>query len=215
MGELFQDSEFTDACQELDEPQVEEWEYFTESHGLKIYRQLNKTSGLYQYKVYGTMTEIDAEICSKVYMDLDYRKTWDSYVHELYEKEVSGKKFIYWDVKFPKPMSYRDYVYKRELRTFERNGKKVFVILAQSVQDKENFPEKWMTIRVEDYHQTVTITDDPSGGVQVFMRYYDDPKGMIPAWLVNWASKTAVPAFLDQMKTSCQNYEKYLNSKDK
>lgn len=23
----------------------------------------------------------------------------------------------------------------------------------------------------------------------VFMRYYDDPKGMIPAWLVNWASK--------------------------
>lgn len=44
MGELFQDSEFTDACQELDEPQVEGWEYFTESHGLKIYRQLNKVS---------------------------------------------------------------------------------------------------------------------------------------------------------------------------
>lgn len=30
------------------------------------------------------------------------------YISELYEKEVGGKKLIYWHVKFPFPMSNRD-----------------------------------------------------------------------------------------------------------
>ena len=39
---LFSDSEFEDACKELEEPQTEEWEFFVESHGVTIYRQYNE-----------------------------------------------------------------------------------------------------------------------------------------------------------------------------
>ncbi|CAI9721289.1 phosphatidylcholine transfer protein-like [Octopus vulgaris] len=212
MAALFEDSEFTAACEELDEPKLEEWEFFTESHGMKIYRSYNASSGLYKYKVFGEM-DLDPEICSQVYMDLEYRKTWDNYVHELYEKEADNKKLIYWGVKFPKPMSYRDYVYKRELRIIDWKGAKVYVIIAQSVDDSISFPEKWMTVRVDDYYQSLVISKQPEGGTKVFMQYYDDPKGMIPTWLINWAAKTAVPAFLTQMSTACKNYPKYLKSK--
>jgi len=35
---------------------------------------------LYSYKIYGELKGIEPEICSKVYMDLDYRNVWDAYV---------------------------------------------------------------------------------------------------------------------------------------
>uniref|UniRef100_A0A6I8MXR0 START domain-containing protein n=1 Tax=Ornithorhynchus anatinus TaxID=9258 RepID=A0A6I8MXR0_ORNAN len=41
-------------------------------------------------------------------MDLDYRRQWDEYVKELREQECEGKKIVYWEVKYPFPMSNRD-----------------------------------------------------------------------------------------------------------
>ena len=41
---MFVDSEFVEACAELDNPDVAEWEFFTESHGVKIYRQYNEVN---------------------------------------------------------------------------------------------------------------------------------------------------------------------------
>uniref|UniRef100_A0A2K6CMP9 Phosphatidylcholine transfer protein n=1 Tax=Macaca nemestrina TaxID=9545 RepID=A0A2K6CMP9_MACNE len=41
-------------------------------------------------------------------MDLDYRKQWDQYVKALYEQECNGQTVVYWEVKYPFPMSNRD-----------------------------------------------------------------------------------------------------------
>lgn len=41
---MFQDEEFTAACRELEGPQVEGWEFFTESHDVTIYRLYNEVS---------------------------------------------------------------------------------------------------------------------------------------------------------------------------
>jgi hypothetical protein len=41
---MFSETEFVEACAELDTPDVAEWEFFTESHGVKIYRQYNEVS---------------------------------------------------------------------------------------------------------------------------------------------------------------------------
>ena len=38
-----------------------------------------QATGLYEYKVIGYL-DCDTEVCQKVYMDLEYRKIWDSYV---------------------------------------------------------------------------------------------------------------------------------------
>lgn len=37
-------------------------------------------TGLYEYKVIGTLSSCSPEDCADVYMDLAYRKQWDSYV---------------------------------------------------------------------------------------------------------------------------------------
>ena len=52
---------------------------FIDKHLSITQYSLFQESGLYQYKVYGKL-DVPVETCVKVYMDLDYRRTWDSYV---------------------------------------------------------------------------------------------------------------------------------------
>ncbi|XP_076455709.1 phosphatidylcholine transfer protein-like [Babylonia areolata] len=211
MAVAFKDEEFQNTCRELEEPQVEGWEFFVESHGVTIYRLYNETSGLYQYKIYGVLDDVLPEICADVYMDLEYRRQWDTYAKELRETGGEGHKLVYWQVNFPFPLWNRDYVYHRELRTMEYGGKKIWVVLARS-EATPDVPEKPGVVRVDDYIQSAALTTDGKVGTKAYMRYYDNPKGNIPTWLINWAAKTGVPQFLTIMQNACRGYPDYLSS---
>ena len=39
---MFESIEFEKVCKELEDPNTEDYEFFTESQGVKIYRQYNK-----------------------------------------------------------------------------------------------------------------------------------------------------------------------------
>jgi len=41
---MFQDQEFVDACSELETSHVDGWEFFTDSHDVRIYRLYNDVS---------------------------------------------------------------------------------------------------------------------------------------------------------------------------
>ncbi|KAJ8254514.1 hypothetical protein COCON_G00211260 [Conger conger] len=214
MSLQFSDEQFQEAWQELDEPQVEGWELFTENPGIKIYRQFNQVTGLYTYKVVGVLTSCGPEQCVDVYMDLAYRKTWDSYVKELHERDYDGQKAIYWEVKYPVLLSNRDYVYMRERRDLDVDGRKIWVVLAQSCPLSQ-CPEKSGILRVQDYHQSVAFESDKTSGTRMFMNYFDNPGGMIPTWLINWAAKTGVPGFFTDLQKACENYPEYCRKRQK
>ncbi|XP_075871887.1 phosphatidylcholine transfer protein [Nelusetta ayraudi] len=211
MSLLFTDEEFQLAWKELDEPQLDGgWELFTETMGVKIYRLFDKATGLYEYKVFGELPSCPPDLCADVYMDLTYRKDWDQYAKELYEKEHSGQKSIYWEVKYPFPLSNRDYVYVRERRDLDVDGRRIRVVLARSAADATAWcAEKSGVLRVKDYKQSVAMECDGKGGTRVFLNYFDNPGGMIPAWLINWAAKSGVAAFLTDMQKACNNYSSY------
>ena len=80
----FQDSLFEEAADELESPDVSGWELMVQLEELTVYRKYSEESGLYSYKVIANLRTIEAETCVQVYMDLEYRKKWDSYVKELY-----------------------------------------------------------------------------------------------------------------------------------
>ncbi|XP_028935846.2 phosphatidylcholine transfer protein [Ornithorhynchus anatinus] len=140
-------------------------------------------------------------------MDLDYRRQWDEYVKELREQECEGKKIVYWEVKYPFPMSNRDYVYVRERRDLDVNGQKVSVILAKSVSVPQ-CPEKSGIVRVKGYKQSLAIRGDGKKGCRVYMYYFDNPGGQIPSWLINWAAKNGVPNFLRDLQRACRGYSR-------
>ncbi|XP_077387150.1 phosphatidylcholine transfer protein [Festucalex cinctus] len=209
----FTDDDFLAAYKELDEPQLDGgWQLFTETMGVSIYRLLEQKTGLYEYKVFGSLSGCKVDLCADVYMDLAYRKHWDFYVKELVEKEIDGQSAIYWEVKYPVPLSNRDYLYVRERRVLDMDGRKIWVILARSSPETP-YPEKSGVLRVKDYKQTVAMEADGDTGTKVFMNYFDNPGGMIPTWLVNWAAKNGVPGFLTDMKKACANYPLYCQKK--
>ncbi|TSX99869.1 Phosphatidylcholine transfer protein [Bagarius yarrelli] len=144
-------------------------------------------TGLYEYKVFGTLASCSPEVCADVYMDLDYRKHWDSY--------VKGK-----------------YVYIRERRDLQVNGRKFWVVLARSSLVSQ-CPEKSGVIRVKEYKHTVVMETDGAQGTKVFMIYFDNPGGNIPTWLINWAAKTGVPGFLKDMQDACAKYPSYCENR--
>ena len=207
-GKMFEELEFTQALEELENPDLLEYEFFVESMDIKIYRKYNQVSGLYEYKVFGPL-DCSAETCQQVYMDLEYRKRWDSYVAELREVETEmNNSVIYWNVNYPFPLSKRDYSYIRECKMFQKDRKRTWVVLARSCKTSK-IPEKKKVVRVDDYKQFMILQEDGPNKTKSFMHYYDNPKGMIPTWLINWAAKTGVPAFLSTMRTACLNYDDY------
>lgn len=165
------------------------------------------STGLYEYKVFGVLESCTPSLLADVYMDLDYRKKWDQYVKELYEKSFDGQMVAYWEVKYPFPLSNRDYVYTRQRRDLDVDGRKIYVVLAQNISVPQ-FPEKSGVIRVKQYKQSLAIESDGKKGSRVFMYYFDNPGGQIPSWLINWAAKNGVPNFLKDMVKACQNYHK-------
>uniref|UniRef100_A0A1A8Q683 Phosphatidylcholine transfer protein n=1 Tax=Nothobranchius rachovii TaxID=451742 RepID=A0A1A8Q683_9TELE len=213
MSLRFTDEEFQSAWRELDEPQLAGgWELFTETMGVQIYRLYDKETGLYEYKVFGGLSSCTPELCADVYMDLMYRKHWDGYVKELYEKDFGGQTAIYWEVKYPFPLSNRDYVYVRERRDLDVDGRKIWVILARSSPELP-CAEKSGVLRVRDYKQSFALESDGAAGTKVFMNYFDNPGGTIPTWLVNWAAKSGVPGFLKDMQKACSGYKHYYQHK--
>ncbi|XP_074967130.1 phosphatidylcholine transfer protein isoform X2 [Phalacrocorax aristotelis] len=138
-------------------------------------------------------------------MDLDFRKQWDLYAKELYEKTYDGEKVVYWEVKYPFPLSNRDYVYIRECQELDVNGQKIWVVLAQGVSVPQ-CPERPGIIRVKTYKQNLAVESDGKTGSKVYMYYVDNPGGRIPLWLVNWAAKSGVPAFMKDAIKACRCY---------
>nr|XP_006216483.1 phosphatidylcholine transfer protein isoform X1 [Vicugna pacos] len=206
---VFSQEQFWPPCAELQQPAVAGagWELLLETLGLSVYRLLDQQTGLYEYKVFGVLEDCPPAVLADVYMDLDYRKQWDQYVKELYEEGCNGQAVVYWQVKYPFPLSDRDYVYVRQRQELDFEGQKVHVILAQSTSVPQ-FPEKSGVIRVKQYKQRLAIQSDGKRGSKVFMYYFDNPGGQIPSWLVNWAAKNGVPNFLKDMAKACQNYPK-------
>ncbi|XP_016062691.1 PREDICTED: phosphatidylcholine transfer protein isoform X1 [Miniopterus natalensis] len=205
----FSQEQFREACAELLQPALAaaEWQLLLETLGISIYRLLDQQTGLYEYKVFGVLEDCPPALLADVYMDLDYRKQWDQYVKELYEKECNGETVVYWEVKYPFPMSNRDYVYTRQRQELDVEGRKVHVVLAQS-SSVPHFAERPGVVRVKGYRQSLAIESDGKKGSKVFMYYFDNPGGQIPSWLINWAAKNGVPTFLKDLAKACGTYLK-------
>uniref|UniRef100_A0A8C0NA62 Phosphatidylcholine transfer protein n=1 Tax=Canis lupus familiaris TaxID=9615 RepID=A0A8C0NA62_CANLF len=189
-GGGFSEDQFREACAELRRPALPgaSWELLLEALGISIYGLLDQQTGLYEYKVFGVLDNCLPDVLADVYMDLDYRKQWDQYVKELYEKECNGETVVYWQVKYPFPMSNRDYIYIRQRRDLDLDGRKIHVILAQSTSVPQ-IAERSGVVRVNQYKQSLAIESDGKKGSKVFMYYFDNPGGLIPSWLINWVAK--------------------------
>lgn len=115
---------------------------------VKAWRQLDAASGLYKFRVYGVLSQIQLDRFVEFYSDYEYRSTWDPYTAslEVVESTVTDtvtRHALLWRVKFGVPLvSDREYLFTR---VSEKQGD-VWVMVDQQWASPQ-FPEKKSVVR--------------------------------------------------------------------
>lgn len=93
------------------------WKPFLEREDLLVWRKEDEVlHGLYIYKVYGKYHDVAAKDFLKAQIDTEFRKTWDNTAINLKVVEQdseSNSDIVYWEMKWPRMFSNRDYVFNR------------------------------------------------------------------------------------------------------
>ena len=116
-------------------------------------------------------------------------------------------------VAYPFPLTNRDYFYMRRCKemAFTTKGKQqtAWVTISRCMPPDLQLCPETSALRVDEYKQTMAITTHESGqGSRLYMNTFDNPKGSIPTWLINYFASSGVASYLDSVKKAVENYKK-------
>eukprot|EP01119_Soliformovum_irregulare_P024628 TRINITY_DN8870_c0_g1_i1.p1 TRINITY_DN8870_c0_g1~~TRINITY_DN8870_c0_g1_i1.p1 ORF type:complete len:212 (-),score=45.30 TRINITY_DN8870_c0_g1_i1:14-649(-) len=183
------------------------WEHLTDvkyEGECIVYRRPLEGTGLYEYYAKGFFNGITAKAMFDSGMDTQYRTEWDNNTIKVEEIDKTDRgTCVYWQCKFPFPLSNRDYVYWRKTR--EEPEKNIFMMYSQS-GPHEKMPEAKGFVRVDNYKSRMIVRQKDENSTEYALIYADDLKGSIPKWAVNWAVSTALPDFIKKLYTATKGY---------
>ncbi|XP_041089584.1 stAR-related lipid transfer protein 7, mitochondrial [Polyodon spathula] len=187
-----------DGLQQGDRP----WEKVMDRKNFCVWRRPIVDSPLYEYRVFGTYTDVTPRQFFNVQLDTEYRKKWDSLVIklEVFERdEVSGSEIIHWVTHFPYPMYSRDYVYVRRYNVDVENN---FMVLVSRAVEHPAVPESPDFVRVRSYQSKMVINPHKSfdeNGFDYLLTYSDDPQTVFPRYCLSWMVSSGMPDFLEKL----------------
>lgn len=180
----------------------EPWEMVMDKKHFKLWRRPITGTHLYQYRVFGTYTDVTPRQFFNVQLDTEYRKKWDALVIklEVIERDaVSGSEVLHWVTHFPYPMYSRDYVYVRRYSVDQENN--VMVLVSRAVEHP-SVPESPEFVRVRSYESQMVIRPHKSfdeNGFDYLLTYSDNPQTVFPRYCVSWMVSSGMPDFLEKL----------------
>ncbi|XP_010021144.1 PREDICTED: stAR-related lipid transfer protein 7, mitochondrial, partial [Nestor notabilis] len=133
------------------------WEMIMDKKHFKLWRRPIEGTHLYQYRVFGSYTDVTPRQFFNVQLDTEYRKKWDSLVIKLdvIERDLAtGSEVIHWVTHFPYPMYSRDYVYVRRYSVDQENN---LMVLVSRAVEHPSVPEDPEYVRVRTYESQMVI----------------------------------------------------------
>ncbi|XP_044740335.1 stAR-related lipid transfer protein 7, mitochondrial-like [Chrysoperla carnea] len=194
-----------------------QWEPFIERKNIIIWRK-EIYPGKFAYKMLGMYKNICANDYLQVQINLPYRKKWDESAVELRVVDKHNKShsdIVYWEMKWPRFFSNRDYVFNRRYYIDEEN--KIIVLVCKSTEHPM-CPIKRSTIRVTEYWSILVVrplySDLNQPGCEFCLTYFDDPGMALPEAMTTWIAVSGMPDFMQKMHKAAKAYRKHLGSKD-
>ncbi|NXP73964.1 STAR7 protein, partial [Ramphastos sulfuratus] len=215
ISSLLQGSE----CQRLD-PSTgsgeQPWEMIMDKKHFKLWRRPIEGSHLYQYRVFGSYTDVTPRQFFNVQLDTEYRKKWDSLVIKLdvIERDTAtGSEVVHWVTHFPYPMYSRDYVYVRRYSVDKENN---LMVLVSRAVEHPNVPEDPEYVRVRTYESQMVIRPHKTfdevglglGGWQVEQGHARVPRGCPQACQSAPWVPAGMPEFLEKLHTAALKAKK-------
>ncbi|XP_062995444.1 stAR-related lipid transfer protein 7, mitochondrial [Elgaria multicarinata webbii] len=190
-------------CKDLAcDPEEQSWEMVMDKKHFKLWRRPIGGTHLYQYRVFGTYTDVTPRQFFNVQLDTEYRKKWDSLVIklEVIERDRdSGSEVVHWVTHFPYPMYSRDYVYVRRYNVDQENN---LMVLVSRAVEHPNVPEHPDFVRVRTYESQMVIRPHKTfdeNGFDYMLTYSDNPQTVFPRYCVSWMVSSGMPDFLEKL----------------
>ncbi|KAH0623070.1 hypothetical protein JD844_030988 [Phrynosoma platyrhinos] len=176
------------------DPDEQNWEMVMDKKHFKLWRRPLEGSHLYQYRVFGTYTDVTPRQFFNVQLDTEYRKKWDSLVIklEVIERDQdTGSEVVHWVTHFPYPMYSRDYVYVRRYSVDRENN---LMVLVSRAVEHPGVPEDPEFVRVRTYESQMVIRPHKTfdeNGFDYLLTYSDNPQTVFPRYCVSWMVSSA------------------------
>jgi hypothetical protein len=191
----------------------DDWKVFIEKNDLVVWRRLH-SSGNYEYKVYGSYSDVSAEDFLNVQIDINYRRQWDTTAVALNVVETdpdpaSHSDIVYWEMLWPALFANRDYVFNRRYLVDYKS--KTLFLVSKSTKHP-SCPKEQTKYRIEDYWSYMVIkpyTELNKPGIEFSLTYFDNPGVNIPASVTTWVAMKAMPDFLERLREASRKYRKY------
>ncbi|XP_077099135.1 stAR-related lipid transfer protein 7, mitochondrial [Siphateles boraxobius] len=181
------------------------WEVVMEKKNFRVWRRPIQDSHLFEYRVFGSYTDVTPRQFFNVQLDTEYRKKWDALVIklEVVDRDVNtGTEVVHWATHFPYPMYSRDYVYVRRYHIDVENN--LMMLVSRAVKHPI-VPETQEFVRVHSYQSKLVIRPHRSfdeNGFDYLLTYSDDPQTVFPRYCVSWMVSSGMPDFLEKLHTA-------------
>ena len=158
------------------------WEMVKEDQHLMVYARKAEHSKIKEIKV---ETEVTGSLSSviAVLRDIDAYPDWIYNLKSARQlpQATAQENFYYSEIKFPWPLSNRDYIARSQLvqDTLSR------AITIDVVGLPEELPKNKGIVRIPEMRINWELTPIDSNRVKIMYHLHSDPGGSVPAWLIN------------------------------
>ena len=174
------------------------WQQIFSKDGINVYSQEIPDSDILAFKATGTLNAPIDQIM-EVLRKVEIAKDWMPDIVDKYTvKEFSDFEAITYSVnKLPWPFSGRELLLRNKLR-LDRE-KEYLVVDVHSVEDA-SYPVGENNVRAFMYMGRTYMRPTGKGRTEILFVFYLDPKGYIPAWVVNIKQKMIPYNFMKSLE---------------
>lgn len=190
---------------------TEGWSSVVDKKAIKVWDRSSKTSAINLLKIWAHFPGIKASTLYDVLHDPDYRKTWDDNMVEgtLLQQLDPFNDVGYYRAKSPFfALAPRDFCNTRAWYVLP--DKSQYIIMNHSVPHEKR-PEKKGVVRAISLLTGYVVRVDPEDENSCHLIYVtqSDPKGWVPAWAMNQATKSFAPGIITKMGKVAKKYNEW------
>ncbi len=163
------------------------WEEIQKKDGITVYKAQIPNSKIVAFK--GKVTiNASAKKLLWVLSDRQHRHDWVDRLDINQDLEIISptERVIYQSYKMPLFISNRDMVYKTVLTKNKDSG--TYTLAMRSISHEKS--PKTIGVRAELINSKYILTPLPGNKTEVIVEILSDPKGLLPAWLINLVQKS-------------------------
>jgi len=180
------------------------WTVVVDKADLRVWEKKSDLSPINIVKLHATFATLDPDSLYDTLHDPDYRAVWDeNMVEGVNIEQLDPTNDVgYYSAKAPPTVTNRDFCNQRSWRA--REGPE-YIIMNHTVTHPK-CPEKKNFVRANSICTGYLIRARREGGCTLSYMTQTDPKGWIPAWLVNKVTTSFAPKIVDKLLNASANY---------